>query len=98
MTKTKKHDCVKETEILLIQRDNDYIKQRLDDIYKALIGNGKPGLRSDMRHVTNQLLMHEEIIKQHATIINGLNTKLAYYAGAIAVIVFIITWVPKFLL
>ena len=39
-----KHTCNKEAEIAVINERQEYMAKQLNDIHKALMGNGKPGL------------------------------------------------------
>jgi len=91
--KTVVHRCNKETEIELLKQDNAYIKTKVEEIHRALIGNGKPGLKNDVEQLKYFMTHTEPVLKEHTSIIKGLNLKLAYYSGAITVIVFAITYI-----
>jgi hypothetical protein len=76
--------------------DIDDLKSKIDEIHKCIIGNGKPGLNSDMRLVMNNIQVHNERLGKVERVADNLDKKLAYYAGGIAIIVFLITlFVPK---
>ena len=38
------HECIKETEIALLIENNKNINDKINDIHKHLVGNGRPGL------------------------------------------------------
>lgn len=90
MMKAAKHVCTRGQEI-------DVLKDKIDDIHKSIVGNGKPGLNSDMRLVMNIINGHNERICKVEKNTDNLNVKMAYYAGVVAVIVFLITWLPKWM-
>lgn len=50
-TTTVVHQCAKETEIALIQTDMKYMREKLDSIHTKLMGNGKPGLFSEIDQI-----------------------------------------------
>jgi hypothetical protein len=84
----------KDIEIELLKQDNAYIKQKLEEIHKSIVGNnGNPGLKNDVEQLKYFMTHTEPVLKEHTSIIKGLNVKLAYYSGAITVIVFLITYI-----
>jgi len=85
-----KHSCSSKKEI-------ETLKKKIDEIHKAIIGNGKPGLNSDMRVVFQTLDEHKIKISKMDLIISKLDLKMAFYAGAIAVIVFLVTYLPMWM-
>ena len=85
----KTHKCSKEEEL-------NALKGKIDEIHKSIVGNGKPGLNSDVRLVMNNIQSHHERLAKVEKVANSLDKKMAYYAGGIAIIVFLITlFVPK---
>jgi 3-methyladenine DNA glycosylase AlkD len=86
----KTHQCNSEKEL-------EELKKKINEIHKAIVGNGKPGLNSDMRVAFQTLEEHNAKINRIESTVNKLDLKLAFYAGAIAVIVFVITYVPKWM-
>jgi len=85
------HKCSKETEIALIKQDSKNMLNKIDEIHKAIVGNGKPGLLKEVHELKIHQKNHDETLKAHSNVLDKLNIKLAYYAGAIAVIVLGIT-------
>ena len=80
------HKCSNQGEI-------DALKGKIDDIHKSIVGNGKPGLNSDMRLVMTEINNHATRLERNESLVNKLDVKMALYAGGIAVIVFFITWI-----
>jgi hypothetical protein len=87
----KVHRCTKEAEIAVINERQAQMMQKINDIHKIVVGNGKPGLMEELKTISLQQEVHKETINKHSNIIDKLNLKLAYYAGGIAVIIFIVT-------
>ena len=86
---TRTHKCSNQAEI-------NVLKGKIDEIHKSIVGNGRPGLNSDMRLVMNNIQVHNERLGKVERAANNLDKKMAYYAGGIAIIVFLITlFVPK---
>jgi hypothetical protein len=78
------------------EEDLNALKYKIDEIHKAIVGNGKPGLNSDVRLVMNNIQSHHERLAKVERVADNLDKKMAYYAGGIAIIVFLITlFVPK---
>lgn len=86
------HWCSKEVEIELLKKDNEQIKQMIKDIHKSIVGNGQPGMKSEVQELKIIQKSHIETILIHGKILNNLNLRLAIYSGAIGVIVFLITY------
>ena len=80
------HKCGKETEIALIKQNNVQLVGKINEIHKAIVGNGKPGLLKDVHELKLIQKNHDETLKAHSKILDKLTLRLAYYAGAIAVI------------
>ena len=81
MTKTTTHKCSKETEIAILQKDQEYVKEKIDAIHESvvelnhkLLGNGKPGLIAEQNQRISQI-----------------EQKLIGYGVAVSIIVFLIT-------
>ena len=87
------HKCEKDTDIELLKHTNKHITKKIDDIHKALMGNGKPGLITDVNELKIIQRTHDDVIKMHSKVLDKLNVKLATYGGAIATIVTIITYI-----
>lgn len=49
------HRCTKETEIELIKQQNIYMREKVDEIHKILVGNGKPGIVTEMNEIRGGL-------------------------------------------
>ena len=43
-----KRHCLKETEIEILKQSQSHIKEKVDDIHKILVGNGKKGLINEI--------------------------------------------------
>jgi len=84
-------------EFTVTKKEIENLKVKIDEIHKAIVGNGKPGLNSDMRVAFQTLDEHKARITRIEGTVNKLDLKMAYYAGAIAVIVFLITYIPKWM-
>ena len=84
------HRCTKEADIEVIKNKQDNIEKKIEDIYDAVVGRGDSGLKTDMKIVTEKISTHEERLNRIEKIITGLDLKMAYYAGGIAMIVFLI--------
>ena len=83
--------CFKNTEEIKV------LKEKINEIHKAVVGKDDfPGLRSDVRLISTKVCKHEERIERVEKIVNKLDLKMAFYAGSIAVIVFLITYVMPF--
>jgi hypothetical protein len=67
------------------------MEQKIDEIHKSIVGNGRPGLSREVSELIIIQKSHASTLKIHSGVIDGLNKKLAYYSGAIAVIVFFVT-------
>lgn len=39
-----KDSCMKEVEIALLRSELEHISKKVDEVHKAVVGNGKPGL------------------------------------------------------
>ena len=50
-----KHDCSKQTEIALIQQLQSHQASKIDDIHRVIMGNGKPGLKTEMDQIKGAL-------------------------------------------
>ena len=69
--------------------------KKINEIHKSIVGNGIPGLSHDVQELKLIQKAHVDTLKRHSEILDKLNIRMAYYAGAIAVIVFIITVITK---
>lgn len=87
------HRCNKETDIELIKQDIAHMKTILNDVHKSIVGNGKPGLQKEVQSLSLIQEQHIQVLRKHNQVIDTLNIKMAGYAGAIAVIVFMINHV-----
>ena len=96
---TTSHYCDKTTDIELIKQHLEYIKVELSsnkevltDIQHKLIGNGKPGVLSDIKGL--QTIAEE--YKETKKTVDAIDKKIYYAMGVIAVIVLLLTmFVPK---
>ena len=102
--KSSNHICSKETEIALMSQKQDQIVKQVNEIHKAIMGNGRPGLLRDVQELQNLTNTDRKLIKENKEeimsikkIIDNLNLKMGLYAGAIAVIVFIIVQLPNWI-
>jgi 5-bromo-4-chloroindolyl phosphate hydrolysis protein len=43
-----KRHCLKETEIEILKQSQSHIKEKVDDIHKILVGNGKKGVINEI--------------------------------------------------
>ena len=89
--KSQHHHCSKEEEI-------ESLKRKIDEIHSAVVGgyNGADGLRSDVRMLNANMKNHNERLGLVEGVVGTLNNKMAWYGGAIAVVVFVITWFSRF--
>lgn len=47
--------CSKETELALLKQIQEHQNLKIDDIHRAIVGNGKPGLRDEMSQLQGAL-------------------------------------------
>ena len=67
------HNCSKETEIELIKRDINYIREKIDDIHKKLVGNGQKGLITQMNELQGGLRFTQYIFAIVVAILTIIN-------------------------
>lgn len=96
-TKKKDYKCSKETEIELLKKDITFLRELVQDIHKSIVGrdDGRRGLKEEVQMLKINQENNMALLKLHCKIIDGLNLKLAYYSGAIAVITFVISLAVK---
>jgi hypothetical protein len=49
------HKCSKEVDIELIKQNNAYMCEKIEEIHKILVGNGKPGLVTEFNEIRGAL-------------------------------------------
>lgn len=42
------HECQQKTRLALIERDYTQMAKQISEMHEAIVGNGKPGLKTDM--------------------------------------------------
>ena len=86
------HQCSKETEIALIKNNQDYQTKMLEEMHHRLLGNGKPGIIADIQELQTMKSDYKETKNK----VEDMNKKMWQFAGAVAVITFILgILVPK---
>ena len=65
-----KHVCDKDVEIALIQQLQRHQSQKIDEIHHAIMGNGKPGMRSEMDQLKGALKLTQIIFTVAALIVS----------------------------
>ena len=67
------HKCTKETEIALMRNDIDNIKVKIDEIHKAIVGNGKKGIAEKVANLEGGLKMSQYFIGAVMLVITLIN-------------------------
>lgn len=94
--KVTTHVCTKEAEIEVIKNDIKQLKKLTEAIHSCVVGDTSgPGINEKIAKLKSQQDQHDKVLEKHCDIIDGLNVKLGFYAGAIAAITFIITIITK---
>lgn len=93
MTKAGTHIvCKQETNIALLQKDVSYMKDKLDTVHEKIVGNGKPGIVDELKDLKTM----KDDYKSTKIKVDDMERKMWYFAGAVAVITLLITFIaPK---
>lgn len=86
MVEIKKTNVVR---LAVLEEQYQHIDEKISDIHKILVGNGKPGLSKEVNELSANQLNHKKILDKHSDIIDKLNIRMAMYGGGIGIIVFI---------